>query len=159
MNTPARPDGAATVQVALDWTIAASQQAVWRRLIDEPQSWWPGEHRAGPEGCTMTFDAVIGGRLCEKRADGAGLLWYSVIAVDPMRSIDLVGHVAPRYGGPATSLLHLELAPGSKDGTTLLRLTDGVFGRVGPGMAASLTDGWQAIVGEGLAGSFGPGRA
>lgn len=154
MNTQTQPGSTATVQVALDWTIPASQQAVWRRLVDDAQSWWPAEHRAGPEGCTLKFDAVIGGQLREERADGAGLLWYSVIAIDPMRSIDMVGHLASRYGGPATSLLHLELAPALADGTTVLRLTDAVFGRVGPGLAASLTEGWQAIVGEGLAGSF-----
>jgi hypothetical protein len=73
-----------------------------------------------------------------------------VMALDPQRSVDLVGHLAARYGGPATSLLHIELVPAEADGSCLLKLTDSVFGRIGPELRASLTSGWQAIVGDGL---------
>ena len=83
---------------------------------------------------------------------GQGVVWYRVMAIDPVRSVDLVGHLAARYGGPATSMLHIELVPGAADGTCLLKLTDSVFGRIGPNLRASLTSGWQAIVGEGLVG-------
>jgi hypothetical protein len=31
-----------------------------------------------------------------------------------------------------------------------MRLTDSVFGRVGPNLHASLTSGWEAIIGQGL---------
>jgi hypothetical protein len=67
-----------------------------------------------------------------------------------MKSVDLSGFLATRYGGPATSLLHLELVPGSADATTILKLTDSVFGRIGPDMRTSLGEGWQAIIGDGL---------
>ena len=69
-----------------------------------------------------------------------------------MRSVDLAGHLATRYGGPATSLLHIEIAPGEAEGASVLKLTDSVFGRIGPNLRASLASGWQAIVGEGLVG-------
>jgi DNA-binding transcriptional ArsR family regulator len=138
------------VDVALDWQIAASVQQVWAALFERPEAWWPTAHRAGPEGSRMVFDARVGGSLREERADGGGLIWYTILALDPLRAVDLSGQLATRYGGPATSLLHLEITPGASDGTTVLKLTDSVFGRVGPDMRASLTSGWQAIVGEGL---------
>jgi DNA-binding transcriptional ArsR family regulator len=138
------------VDIALEWPVAASVQRVWEALFQRPQSWWPAAHRAGGEGSVMRFDPRIGGRLREEGPDGGGVVWYSVIALDPLRSVDLAGHLAARYGGPATSLLHLEIVPGAADGTSLLKLTDSVFGRIGADMRASLASGWQAIVGEGL---------
>ena len=41
---------AAIAEVALDWTIEAPIQRVWRSLIDGIDSWWPSEHRAGEPG-------------------------------------------------------------------------------------------------------------
>ena len=151
-DPPMTPDSSQTsvVDVAIDWQINASVQQVWAALFERPETWWPAAHRAGPEGSKMIFDKRVGGTLREERTDGAGLIWYSVLALDPLRSVDLSGQLATRYGGPATSLLHLEISPGASDGTATLKLTDSVFGRVGPDMRASLTDGWQSIVGEGL---------
>jgi hypothetical protein len=139
-----------SVEIALDWEIQASVQKVWMLLFQSPQAWWPADYRAGPEGSVMTMDERVGGTLREERPDGAGLVWYSVIALDPRRSVDLSGHLASRYGGPATSLLHLELSPGREEGTTLLKLTDSAFGRLAPGFRASASEGWQAIFGAGL---------
>lgn len=139
-----------SVEIALDWEIAASAQKIWRLLFDAPESWWPADYRAGPDGSVLLFDERVGGTLREERPDGGGLVWYNVAALDPMRSVDLSGHLASRYGGPATSLLHIELSPGKADGSTLLRLTDSVFGRLGPGFRVSASGGWHAIVGEGL---------
>lgn len=136
------------VEIALDWEIQASIQKVWRLLFDEPEAWWPAEFRAGPAGSVMRLEERVGSALREERPDGGGLQWYAVIALDPMRSLDLSGHLASRYGGPATSLLHIELAPGRIDGSTLFKLTDSVFGRLGAGFGNSASSGWQAIFGE-----------
>lgn len=152
MDTPAPQTS--VVDVALEWPVAVSVQRLWEALFNSPEIWWPADHKAGPAGSTMTFEPKVGGHLKEATADGAGLIWYSVVALDPLRSVDLAGHLATRYGGPATSLLHIEVAPGPSDGTSILKLTDSVYGRVGPNMKASLTSGWQAIVGEGLVASL-----
>lgn len=138
------------VDVALDWEIAASVQQVWTALFERPESWWPAEHRAGMKGSKMRFDARIGGNLREEHPGGGGLVWYNVVALEPLRSVDLSGQLATRYGGPATSMLHLEITPGPNDGTTILKLTDSVFGRIGPDMRASLATGWQQIIGDGF---------
>jgi DNA-binding transcriptional ArsR family regulator len=138
------------VDVALEWPVEASVQRVWQALFERVESWWPAAHRAVGGGAAMTFEPRLGGQLRETRADGGGLAWYQVIALEPLRSVDLAGHLATRYGGPASSLLHIEIVPGARDGTAILKLTDSVFGRIGPNLRASLGEGWQAIVGEGL---------
>ncbi len=145
---PSAPAG--IVDVALEWPVAASVQRVWQALFQAPETWWPAAHRAAGQGAVMRFEARLGGRLREEDADGGGIVWYEVIALDPLRSVDLAGHLATRYGGPASSLLHIEIVPGERDGTSLLKLTDSVFGRIGPELRASLAGGWQAILGDGL---------
>ena len=140
---------AGVVDVALEWPVAASVQKVWESLFGEPGAWWPAEHRLFGGDSTMSFEPRLGAALREEKG-GRGLVWYSVIALDPLRSVDLIGHLAARFGGPATSLLHIEIAAGDAEGSSVLKLTDSVFGRIGPGLRASLSEGWQAIVGEGL---------
>jgi DNA-binding transcriptional ArsR family regulator len=141
---------AGVVDVALEWPVEAPMQRVWKALFERPQSWWPAEHRAVGGDAVMSLEAKLGARLREETPDGGGLIWYQVIAIEPMRSVDLAGHLAARYGGPASSLLHIEIVPGESEGSSVLKLTDSVFGRIGPNLRASLTSGWQAILGEGL---------
>jgi DNA-binding transcriptional ArsR family regulator len=143
------PKQTGAVDIALEWPIGASVQRVWEALFQRPDTWWPSEHRAlGPDS-VMTFEARIGAALREERG-GQGLAWYSVMAIEPQRSVDLVGHLAARYGGPATSLLHLELVPGEREGSSLLKLTDSIYGRIGPDFQASTASGWESIIGAGL---------
>lgn len=146
-SNPAAESG--VVDVALEWPVAASVQKVWDALFAEPERWWPAEHRLYGADSAMSFQPLLGATLREEKG-GQGLVWYSVTALDPLRSVDMIGHLAARFGGPATSMLHIEIAPGAEEGTSLLKLTDSVFGRIGPGLRASLSEGWQAIVGEGL---------
>ena len=141
------------VDVALEWPVAAPVQKVWKALFDAPGSWWPGEHRLYGADAALSFAPRLGAALREEKG-GQGLDWYTVTAIDPLRSVDMIGHLAARFGGPATSLLHIEIAPGAEEGTSVLKLTDSVFGRIGPGLRASLSEGWQAIIGAGLVASL-----
>ena len=141
---------AGTIELALEWPINASIQRTWAALFDQPEAWWPHECRAVGDGAKMKLDCALGGQLTEKRADGGGVCWYTIFALEPMKSVDLIGHLAARYGGPATSTLNIELAPGAADQTCILKLTDSIVGRIGPNMTASVSSGWHAIIGEGL---------
>jgi len=143
-------EGAGLAEVALDWPIAASPQRIWAALFEQPELWWPSSHRAVGGESGMTFEPRLGGQLREQASNRAGVLWYSVIALDPLRSVDLAGNLAARYGGPATSLLRIEIVPGQADGSSVLKLTDSVFGRIGPELRTSIADGWQAIIGQGM---------
>lgn len=146
------PNSSANVlHIALDWTLAAARPQAWQCLTTEVQVWWPASHRAGPPDAVMSLDARLGGTLTERAANGGGVEWYRIIALDPGQSIDLAGQLATRYGGPATSLLHLALEDGPTKHTTVLRLTDSIVGRIGPEMHQSVSSGWQAILGGAVA--------
>ena len=82
-------------------------------------------------------------------AGNGGLLWYTVIAIEPPVSMTLAGHLAPPYGGPATSLMRLSLAPAGPN-RTRLSVTDSVFGRLGPGSKKTIEAGWRQLFGIAL---------
>ena len=94
-------------------------------MFDAPGAWWPAEHRLYGPGSTMSFEPRLGAALREEKG-GQGLVWYSVTALDPLRSVDMIGHLAARFSGPATPLLHIEIMPAADGGPILLKMTDGV---------------------------------
>lgn len=141
---------AGIIDLALDWPVAVSVQKLWEALFEQPEAWWPRAYRAGSEDAVMTFDQKVGGCLREEASNGGGVLWYTVFALNPRRSVDLVGDLATRYGGPARSTLHLEVVAGETEGTSILKLTDAIVGRIGQDMHNSVSSGWKAILGDGL---------
>ncbi|MCU0710351.1 MAG: hypothetical protein MUF23_18900, partial [Pirellula sp.] len=93
-------------EFALD--IEASTSRVWRALTDQVGSWWlPSFHILG-ESSIIELEPHAGGRLVE-RADGRELLWYTVLAMVPEKSLDLAGYCTAKYGGPSTTMLSLEV--------------------------------------------------
>jgi uncharacterized protein YndB with AHSA1/START domain len=140
---------AGVVTIDLEVPIRASRERVWAGLTEDPHRWWPKDHRAlGPKG-RMLLEVRPGGRLHEEDDAGGGLLWYTVLAVEPAASLTLVGHLAPPWGGPATSLLRLVLE--AQGAHTLLRVKDSIFGAVDEGFRASTHEGWRSILADGLA--------
>lgn len=137
------------VQYTLEVPIEAPVDRVWAALTEETNAWWlPDFHMVGADSI-VTFEARAGGKLVEEKADGGSLLWYTVQMCTPGESIHLVGHIAPNWGGPATSMLELKL---EADGAgTRLIVNDALFGRVGETTPQSLRDGWGQLFGEGLA--------
>jgi DNA-binding transcriptional ArsR family regulator len=142
---PVAPLGA--VDVTLEWRVPVPAARVWSALFTAPDKWWPASHRA-IEGATFTFDERLGGHLREEGKDGHALSWYTIFAMERARSLDLSGALATRYGGPATSLLHIELEDAGKG--CIVKLMDSVFGRLGPQFHTSVSEGWTAIIGQGL---------
>jgi len=123
---------------------------VWRALCDETDLWWlPDFHMVGA-GSRVTLEPRAGGHLREEGPDGASLLWYTVLQCRPGEALDLVGHVASQYGGPATTLLSLALE--ERAGATTLRVTDALVGRVSDETLGALEAGWRQLFGEGLKG-------
>lgn len=147
MVTPLPVSHLGAVDVTLEWRLTVPPKRVWSALFTAPNTWWPASHRA-IEGAKLTFDERLGGQLREERADGHALAWYTIYAMERERSLDLTGTLATRYGGPATSLLHIELEESGKG--CIVRLMDSVFGRLGPQFQTSVTEGWTAIIGQGL---------
>ncbi|MEQ1829205.1 MAG: SRPBCC domain-containing protein [Pirellula sp.] len=120
---------------------------VWKAITDQVSSWWlPAYHTLG-DGSIITLEANAGGRLFEKNGTKE-LLWYTVLAVEPERSITLAGYISPKYGGPATTMLELSVV--SEGNQTRLDISDALFGTVSDGLARSLHSGWKELFTEGL---------
>ena len=136
------------LQYDLRIDVAAPRDSVWRALTEETNHWWlPDFHMVG-EGSVVTFDARAGGQLLETREDGGSLLWYTVHMCVPGRSLHMVGHIAPEWGGPLTTMLHLSLEE-EGDGT-VLHVHDAQFGHVTEEGAGSLREGWRQLFTDGL---------
>lgn len=153
MSEPLPVHRLASVDIALDWTVRVSPVRAWDHFFSAPQSWWPSGFRVFGDATRMSFEPQISGRLIERNEFGAAVTWYTVFALQPHQSVDLQGQLATRYGGPAQTLLHIEFIDLGKD-TCSIKLTDSVFGRLGPEIATSITSGWKAIIGDGFVASL-----
>lgn len=141
-------EAAELLDVLVQFPIAAAPEKVWRAMFDAPQSWWPGDFNAMANS-TMAFEEKLGGRLYETTPSGGGVVWYTVMALDPGRSLTLAGYLSPKFGGPTTTLVTIDLEADGKGGT-LFTLNDALHGRVGAGKAAVLEEGWRALFQTGL---------
>lgn len=132
--------------IHLDFTIAAPVEKVWESLVLETNQWWLPDFYAtqDPEG--IFLEPRPGGRLYEEGANGAGVLWYTVVEVRPPNILSLSGDLGPPYGGPATSMLRIEIA--SHLSGSLLNLDDSLFGMVDKKAELAIRDGWKALFGE-----------
>jgi uncharacterized protein YndB with AHSA1/START domain len=135
---------AAAIQVAVEFRVAKPRAAVWKSIVEEISFWWPADFCAAKNHRRMVLEPYPGGRLYEEGEGGGGVLWYTVIAIEPLESLNLAGFIAPPFGGPATSLLRITLEEASNSATTV-KILDSVFGRVDEGTSQSVKDGWTAI--------------
>ena len=136
------------VKYELELPIQARSDVVWKSLVEETNAWWlPDFHMVGANS-VVSFDAQAGGQLLERSTDGGSLLWYTVQMCLPKKSIHLVGHMAPAFGGPAISML--ELALEDKDGGTLFIVREAIFGDTSESGAKCQSEGWELLFGDGL---------
>jgi hypothetical protein len=128
-------------------SIQSSKARVWRGLTDQLNAWWlPDFHMLGTDSI-VTLELKPGGRMYEE-TEGSGLLWYTVLAFEVEKSLDVVGFCTPQWGGPATSMLSFRLAD---DGNgTLLTMTDALSGHVSQKQIDSLHSGWTDLLSAGL---------
>jgi uncharacterized protein YndB with AHSA1/START domain len=139
---------AGVVLVELELAFEAPRERVWKALVSETGRWWPKDFLVGRDVKAFSLEPRLGGRLHEDWGDGQGVVWFTVNCIEAPRRLDLVGHLAPAFGGPALSYLSLQLEEAGKK--TLLKLSDGVHGRVGPETETNLREGWQLLFGEAL---------
>lgn len=134
----------------LEIAIEAPPDAVWEALVHRTDAWWLPDFRMLGSDSVVTLEPHAGGQLLEQQPDGASLLWYTVIMCMPGRSLQLVGHLAPEFGGPASSTLQLQISAAAAGAGTLLRVSDALFGRVSEAGAQNQKDGWALLFGDGL---------
>jgi uncharacterized protein YndB with AHSA1/START domain len=145
---PLVSNNATTTTIGLTFELGAKRDRVWRAITEETKAWWPKEMLVGGPDSQLVFEVRLGGRLYEQWGQGAGLTWYTVIAIDPKSTLDLAGHVTPRFGGPAISQLHIELADTASG--TRISITDGVLGRDRRDTGHRVTEGWSLVFGNNL---------
>lgn len=152
MTTSSPPTETRAARYELAILIEAPASEVWRAIIEDTDGWWISELRCvGPES-TVTLEARAGGQLIENQADGASLLWFTVIEIAPQVSLNLAGHLAPPYGGPATTYLRLHLieeASGA-DARTRVELTSSMHGAFDEDTLQATAAGWRMLLEEGL---------
>ncbi len=134
---------AGIMRVELSIPIEAPIERVWRGLTEQVDLWWPRDFFASRDPLRMRFDANLGGCLYEEGPNGGGVIWYTVIAITPGRSVDLAGHLTAAFGGPSQTILRLALSEQGEH--TVLDLTDSVLGNVGERTAATNEEGWRAL--------------
>jgi len=134
-------------EVVAEARVAAPPARVWRAIAEEIGRWWPAGFLSSTEAKRMVLEPRVGGRVYEDRGDGdaSGLLWYTVIGLEPGREIRLSGELTPDWGGPARLSTRWTLKPDG-DGT-LVRLEEVISGRFAPETPAKMTEGWNTILG------------
>jgi len=140
-------EAASIHQYELEIEIGAPVARVWESLTDEVDAWWLPDFRAAGTDSVVRLDARPGGLLMETLPDGSGLVWYTVQMTQPGKTLYLVGHEAPDWGGPRISMLKLALE--SRGEGTVLRVSDTRMGRIDPESSAT-EQGWRQLFSDGL---------
>jgi uncharacterized protein YndB with AHSA1/START domain len=143
-------EDAKTATLRLEFPIEAPVERVWEAILNETSRWWDQEFVALPGSKGVTLEPRLGGRLYEQTEDGRGLVWAQVIGIDPGRSIDFLGVMTPAFSGPTTTMVQLAIE--TSEGGTVLRLTEGLVGRVTDEVVANMTAGWTFLMGTKLKG-------
>jgi len=133
--------------VRLEIPIKANAEKVWHSLVTEIDLWWSKDFLVtNPKA--FVLEARVGGRVFEDGGDGSGGVWFTVHTLIPNTRLRLVGHLFPEYGGPATTLLTIDLE--EKGNETLLKLEDSLFGVLSEGAEADIEGGWKMLFDDGL---------
>src|SRR3954451_4799343 len=115
MSKDGRMTVASVLVLELAVPMAAKRDRVWRALVRETKAWWPRAFYTNERAKALKIEPKLGGRMFEDWGRGDGLIWYSVIGVEDRHSLDLAGHMTFAFGGPATTLLRLEIEDRGKE--------------------------------------------
>jgi uncharacterized protein YndB with AHSA1/START domain len=132
------------VQSELEVSLNASQKKVWDALTKDIHRWWPKEFFAMPQSKKFVLEAKLGGRMFESAGTKGGVIWGTVIAIEPLRFINIAGYLAPPFAGPALTLFRLSLESSGKNLTTL-KVSDSIIGSVTDQTQSATQDGWKFL--------------
>ncbi len=135
-----------STRVELEIPIEASRKQVWKAITEEINLWWRKDFYASSKTKQFVLEPRLGGRMYEDTGNGAGLVWYTVLGIEPLESLYFVGYLTPAFGGPATSILEVGLKDSGKH--TILKISDAILG---PEADPSEKEaGWRMLFEEGL---------
>ena len=137
------------VSYELEIPIDASPERTWSVLTEETNAWWPTHFHVLGEDSTVALEMEPGGRFVETKPDGTSLIWFRVESIEAGKSLSVAGYLFPKWGGPATTLVVFSVEP--REGGSLVRVSDSLFGHVPDSSIESLTSGWIDLFQNGLA--------
>ncbi|KAB2877909.1 hypothetical protein F9K33_15055 [bacterium] len=135
---------AGVVQSELEVIFNAPQKKVWDALTKDIHRWWPKEFFAMPQSKKFVLEAKLGGRMFETAGARGGVIWGTVIAMEPLHFINIAGYLAPPFAGPALTLFRLSLESAGKNITTL-KISDSIIGSVTDQTQSATQDGWKFL--------------
>ena len=125
--------------------IDTSPERVWHALTEDIGRWWPSDFYTGGSTGSRNFvlEARPGGRMYEVWDDGGGVLWATVIGVEPNERLQVLGSLFPAWGGPSEWFGIWKLtADGDK---TELGFTESSLGRITAEGLSEKKKGWDFI--------------
>ncbi len=136
-----------TLELELEYPIAATPQRVWQIMTRQSSRWWKeAGFYSRPNSTRFHIEPVVGGRMWEELRGGGGILWWNITGFEPAKSLTLIGPM-----GSATKLaveeVRIRLAPNEKG--CVLRLEDRFLGRISNEKKhlQIFTDGWNQLFG------------
>lgn len=151
------PEAASILDLHMEIEIDGSPEKVWQALTDDIGAWWPEDGYAGGKTGRRRYalEAKPGGRMYESWDDGGGLLWGTVVTIEPGRMLQVIGHTFPNWGGPATWFATWSL---EGDGSsTVLTFSESTVGLISAVTAEQKEGGWKFLF-EGALKSYVEGR-
>ena len=132
-------------QITMETEIEAPPERVWTALTDDIGKWWPGDFYAGGDDGKRSYalEARPGGRMFEQWDSGGGVLWGTVICVEPNVRLQVLGVSFPKRGGPAEWYGTWELS--SHESGTRLRFSESTIGLISDTLVAEKTKGWTFL--------------
>ena len=132
-------------EIAMEVDIAAKPERVWQALTAHIGDWWPAEFYSGGEDGKRKYflDARPGGTMGELWDGGGGVVWATVVGVEPNKRLQVTGTSFPGWGGPSQWLGVWELT--AKGASTRLKFTESAIGRVSDGNVADKDKGWKFL--------------
>ena len=137
-----------TMRLELEIAIEANAETVWKSITEEIGQGWPKDFYCVAGSDKLVLEPKPGGRIYEENSNGSGLLWGTVLEINPPKSIAWQGQIMPPWGGPAISMLRLSLE--ARGDETVLRVTDCLIGNISETLRGELETGWRQIFAHGL---------
>ena len=113
-----KPTHSQFFELQLEITINRPPEDVWTALTEGIGLWWPAEFYAGGEegNREIRLEAKPGGGMVETWSAGGGLLWATVVNVEPGKRLQVTGTTFPQWGGPSIWLGTWELEAATATG-------------------------------------------
>lgn len=137
---------AAIASLTMTIQIGTSPDNVWRALTENIGEWWPADFYAGGADGKRDYhlEASPGGRMFESWDGGGGVLWGTVVCVNPGKQLQVLGAVFPSFGGPSEWFGTWSLEKAGANQTTLT-FSESSLGRVSDEGTQEKDAGWSYL--------------